>query len=221
MLCAAIAICAAIMTYWPQGLFVLRYDRIPILSGELWRLLSGHLVHMNTPHLMLNLLALFLLCELLWRDMPAWQGAGLMTVGSLGVSALLFTFHPELAWYAGLSGALHCLWAGCALLGCLKGDANLKPALYTEVNEPNEASDRDNASRIIAAVAMALLFLKLLLEFYFGPSERTAQAIGGDVIAVAHAYGALLGLAGISGLVLVRRGRPAFQQAGRAVFRLK
>lgn len=200
------------MTYWPQGLFVLRYDRIPILSGELWRLLSGHLVHMNTPHLMLNLFALFLLCELLWRDMSVWQGAGLLTVGSLGVSALLFTFHPELAWYAGLSGALHCLWAGCALLGCLDGRANRKPALcieQKEANETNEAPEADHVSRIIAAVAMALLFLKLLLEFYFGPSERTAQAIGGEVIAVAHAYGALLGLAGISGLVLARRGRPS------------
>jgi hypothetical protein len=41
---------------------------------------------------------------------------------------------------------------------------------------------------------MVLLVAKLALEFRYGPSVRTEQTIGGPVVAVAHLYGALMGI---------------------------
>ena len=38
----------------------LRYDRLAIESGELWRLASGHFTHLSAAHLGLNLAGLFL-----------------------------------------------------------------------------------------------------------------------------------------------------------------
>jgi rhomboid family GlyGly-CTERM serine protease len=180
LVCMAVSALALVATYWPQALELFRLDRSLVFSGQGWRLLSGHLVHLNTPHLMLNLLALFLLTELLWRDLDWRHGNALMLFAALGTSCSLLAWHPELAWYAGLSGMLHGVWAGCALHG-------LRPAAKSgQAGWP--------AQYRISIIAIGLLMLKLGAEFYFGPSQRTAQAIGGPVIAVAHAYGAFCGI---------------------------
>ena len=34
---------------------VLRYDRQMLIEGELWRIFTGHLLHLNSPHLWLNM----------------------------------------------------------------------------------------------------------------------------------------------------------------------
>lgn len=206
--CTALAALALGATYWPQALDLFRLDRGLILDGQLWRLLSGHLVHLNTPHLMLNLLALFLLCELVWHDLGWRHGAGLLLCAALGTSGALLAWHPELAWYAGLSGVLHGVWAGCALLGLIAD------AQGTEVKMRQA---RWTLRRRISAAAMALLGLKLAMEFYFGPSPRTEQAIGAPVIAAAHAYGAFSGAA----YLLACRGAERLKHAVAARFRLK
>jgi len=68
----------------------LRYDRDAILHGQWWRLISGNIVHLGWPHLLLNL-------------------AGLASAAAVGVGLLLFD--PHLQWYVGLSGVLHGLFA--------------------------------------------------------------------------------------------------------------
>jgi rhomboid family GlyGly-CTERM serine protease len=190
LLCMALALVALGTTYWPPGLESLRLDRDLVFSGQAWRLLTGHLVHLNTPHLVLNLLALLLLCELLWRDLHWRHGAGLLVFSALGVSAALLAWHPDIAWYAGLSGILHGLWAGCALYGI--GTATSAP--HTSVYAEEGRQLRWSLHRRICTIAIALLGLKLASEFHFGPSQRTEHAIGGTVIAVSHAYGALSGI---------------------------
>lgn len=197
--CLALSIIAATATCWTPGFQALRYDRQLIFSGEIWRLATAHLVHLNMPHLVMNLLALFLLCELLWRSMEIKRAAGLLIFSAFGVSVFLLMLHPELAWYAGLSGALHGLWAGCALheIWTAKRDSRMNANFQERWPMP----------RRLSAVALALLCLKLVLEYQYGPSQRTEQAIGGEVIAVSHAYGALSGLAYFLGwrcIVLLR-----------------
>jgi hypothetical protein len=59
--------------------------------------------------------------------------------------------------------------------------------------------------------------IKLGMEFYLGPSQRTAQAIGSPVIAVAHAYGALCGIVYLLGW----RGIGCLLHAASPRFRLK
>lgn len=213
LLCLALAILSLCVTYWPDALTTFRLDRGALASGQVWRLLSGHLVHMNTPHLMLNLLALFLLCELLWRDLDWRHVAALLLCAALGISAALLTWHPEVAWYAGLSGILHGLWAACAWHG-----ASDRESTTPSSSRPSYAwQARWPMHRRISALALALLCLKLALEWYLGPSQRTAHAIGGEVIAVAHAYGALSGFV----YMQVWRAISRFPRAALPGFRLK
>ncbi len=180
LLCAGIAVCALILTYWPQGLARFRYDRSALMSGEIWRVASAHLVHLNTAHLFLNVLGLFLICELLWDDLPLKHGLGLLLFSAIGVSGLLWLLRPELVWYAGLSGVLHGLWAGCALA-----------AWRMRSGIPNKWL---TMPRIVGSVGFVLLLAKLMVEWRYGASMRAAQAIGAPVIAPAHLYGALSGI---------------------------
>lgn len=190
------------MTFWPQGMPQFRYERSALLAGEEWRLLTAHLVHMNGMHLLFNLAGLFLLCELLWLDLPIRHGAGLLLISALGVGLLLWWLQPGLAWYAGMSGALHGLWAGCALAACLP--AQTMPAAPRAEPNLSAAATIAHAVRLqwlrypmsqrIGVSGLLLLMLKLMSESYFGPSARTVQAIGGAVIAIAHIYGALCGM---------------------------
>lgn len=183
LFCLALALVTLIATRWPDGLARLRYDRSGILNGEIWRLLSAHLVHLNLPHLFLNLLGLALICELLWGELPLRHGIGLLAFSGVAISAALWWLHPELVWYAGLSGVLHGLWAGCAFYGL------------------QHSSPQSRLSYLVAAF---LLVAKLLMEFHYGPSAYTAQLIGGSVVTASHLYGALAGAVYMLALGCVR-----------------
>ena len=176
---------------WPDGLAHLRYDRSSLMNGEIWRVLTAHLVHLNVPHLFLNLFGLFLICELLWVELPLRQGIGLLVFTGVTISACLWWLHPELATYAGLSGVLHGLWAGCALYGLQ----------YT--------SEKSLRARLPYLFGAILLAAKLLFEFRYGPSEFTAHLIGGSVLTVSHLYGALAGVVYVLTFGCVRIGFPS------------
>ena len=122
--CLAVALVALLAACWPDGLMRLRYDRFGLMDGEMWRVVTAHLVHLNRLHVFLNLLGLLLICELQWGALPLRHGIGLLGFSGMAISASLWWLHPELVWYAGLSGALHGLWAGCVLFG-------LRPAFFT------------------------------------------------------------------------------------------
>lgn len=197
--CLGIAIVAAVLTFWPHGMQQFRYERTDLLVGGAWRIFTSHLVHLNGMHLLFNLAGLFLLCELLWLDLPLRHGAGLLTASAAGVSALLWWLQPELAWYAGMSGALHGLWAGCALAACWP--AQRSPLMTRAADAPGSATSAAHLHWLrwplpqrVGAAGISLLALKLMSEYYFGVSARTEQAIGGPVIAVAHLYGAMSGV---------------------------
>lgn len=123
----------------PGGLEALAWQREAIGGGQWGRLLTGHLAHLGLRHLLFNLLGLIVIAELLlegWR-LPALLS--LLLASALGTSLFLWVGEPGLRWYAGLSGLLHGLWAGAALIGWLDGRSRL------------------------AAVALGALALKLLL----------------------------------------------------------
>jgi rhomboid family GlyGly-CTERM serine protease len=186
LFCLAVSVAALMAACWPGGLAHLRYDRFGLMDGEMWRVLTAHLVHLNLPHLFLNLFGLFLICELLWGELPLRHGIGLLAFSGMAISACLWWLHPELAWYAGLSGVLHGLWAGCVFYGLLH-TANTSPR-----------------SRLPYLIGAFLLMSKLLVEFYDGPSEYTEKLIGGGVLTASHLYGALAGAVYVSALGCVR-----------------
>ena len=175
LFCLVVSLIALIIACWPDSSLTLRYDRSALSKGELWRLLTSHLLHLNRVHCFLNLSGLLLICELLWGALPLRHGIGLFVFSGLIISACLWWLKPELASYSGLSGVLHGLWAGCVFFGLL------------------QASNPFHRSCLPYWIGAFLLIFKLLMEFLYGPSEFTAHLIGGEIIVKAHLYGALAG----------------------------
>ena len=94
----------------------LRYQRAEVLDGQVWRLITCQIVHLNFWHFLLNtsglVLILFFFRDLLDR-LRFWLWFG---VSSLGVG-LIFLLDPALNWYLGLSDLIQSLLVLCVLLG--------------------------------------------------------------------------------------------------------
>lgn len=148
---------------------VLRYDRVAILGGEGWRVVTGHLVHLGGSHLGLNIAGL-LLVWLLAGDALHPREWGVVLGGTALLNGLaLLVFMPGLEWYVGLSGVLH----GLLLAGVLAGW---------------RAGLRD------APVIAGLVVVKLVWEQVSGPLPGSIEAVGGPVVVDAHLYGAISGV---------------------------
>jgi len=90
---------------------LLEYRRNAILEGEVWRALSGHLMHLGWTHTLLNLLGLVLISRIF---RPVWPGFSLLwAVLALSILSSIFLLlsAPQLLYYVGLSGVLHGLMA--------------------------------------------------------------------------------------------------------------
>ncbi len=91
-----------------SGRLLLRYQREAILQGEYWRLITGHLVHGSTQHLILNCAGLALVAALFRDDDYSWRAWLLVALFSIAAIDLGFVcYEPQLSWYVGLSGVLH------------------------------------------------------------------------------------------------------------------
>ena len=148
----------------------LQYDRIAILDAELWRLVTGHFVHLGTGHYVLNAIAVFLVWVAVgeYLSSPQWLVATAVTIA--GVNAGLWLFNPEIVWYVGMSGFLH----GLLVAGIVLGFQFL----------PREA--------LLGGMVVAS---KIVYEQILGPMPGSEQSAGGNVVVDAHLYGALAGLA--------------------------
>lgn len=172
--CLIIALASACLAPFPEEL--LRYERHADFS-EGWRWLTGHFVHLGPVHLLVNLAGLMLICELFWSVLPVRHGVVVMLLAACVISLLLWFFHPDLHWYAGLSGVVHALWAACVSATLL-----LRTAADKQAHRP------------IAVAGAALLLLKLLCE-RMDILFPVMMAEGFPVVDVAHFYGAITGLA--------------------------
>ncbi len=146
----------------------LRYQRDAILEGELWRLLTGQLVHLGWAHLLPNLLALALITALFGRMFPPRHWAWICTGSFLGTALGLLAFEPTLQWYVGLSGALHGLFAAGTVISLRQHERG-------------------------AQLLLLALLVKLGWEQLAGSVPGSAEWIGGTVITAAHLYGAMGG----------------------------
>jgi rhomboid family GlyGly-CTERM serine protease len=165
------------------------YDRQAIGEGQVWRLLSGQLVHLNAVHLVLNLLGLAGVMAVWTRELsPPLTLVGMLlgSAGAVGVG--LWWLVPEVAWYAGASGVLHGLFAAGIVL-------------------------TTRASLGLRAAAALGLLLKLVLEGQLNPG--TAELIGAPVIHAAHQFGAFGGVVSALAWRLLRRSSQAAGPVGR------
>jgi rhomboid family GlyGly-CTERM serine protease len=161
---------------------LLRFDRAGLARGEIWRLASGHFVHLDWQHAALNVAALALIVAL-FGTLFTPVGWLLLTGCSIAViDAGLWWLEPQIGWYVGLSGVLHGLLAAAALVLAARRQAT-------------------------GAILLALLVAKLAWEQWLGPLPGSRALVSGRIVTEAHLYGALGGLAGT--LLLRMRGRRA------------
>ena len=95
---------------------LLRFDRVAIYAGELWRLITGHFVHLGAYHALMNILGLILIRLIFPTDLTNKNLPIAMLFIALSSSLALLICSPQLDWYLGFSGVLHGLFAFCIAL---------------------------------------------------------------------------------------------------------
>lgn len=173
------------------GRLWLRWDREAIAAGEWWRLVTGHFVHLNLGHFVLNLAGLALVWVLVgdrYRPLGWWI---VIAVSVAGMDAGFWFLDPGLSWYVGLSGLLH----GLLMAGTV---------------------DRLREAPLESAVLALVVTAKLAYEQYAGPLPGSETSTGGPVVVNAHLYGAIAGAA--AGLVtLLYNARPLRTRTPRRI----
>jgi rhomboid family GlyGly-CTERM serine protease len=146
----------------------LRYERAGLAAGQLWRLVTAHIVHLNLEHAALNSLGLVLMWALFARDYSPRQWFPILLGAVAAIDIGLWLRDSTVAWYVGSSGLLH----GVMSAGTL---AHLRR--------------RDLDGWILAI----FLVVKLSFEQFSGALPFENGGVG--VVVDAHLYGALGGLA--------------------------
>ena len=143
-----------------------RYESDWMSTGQVWRIVSAHWVHVGWIHLGLNALGLVICVSL---TSPGWSARRWITttlIMGLVISILVTLNNPEIRDYAGHSGILY----GLYVLGAL--------SLYR----------RD---RLIAVLIIAAILVKIGMEQFAPFDFDTGKLIGATVIVDAHLYGLL------------------------------
>ena len=167
--------CGLLQVGMPATNEALRYHRVLISDGELWRLFSAHFIHLGWRHYLMNGTALLLIYWLYADRLSPLFVVLVCLASSLAVGLGLLVLSPHVTWYVGLSGVLHGLFAFGALCDLPR-------------------------RRWIGIVVLSLLILKLAWEQRYGPIPGSESTAGGPVIVSAHLYGAVGGLLTFVGL---------------------
>jgi rhomboid family GlyGly-CTERM serine protease len=119
----ALAGAALLLSAVPAEAFAaLVYQRRAILRGEVWRLLTGHLVHAGLAHLALNLAGLVLAWVAFGPRLRGREWLAVSVVSGLGADLGVLLFDRQVSAMAGLSGLLHGLMAAGAVVAIRSGE---------------------------------------------------------------------------------------------------
>jgi len=144
------------------------FDRSAIQQGEVWRLLSAHITHLNWNHFWLNMAGILVVMLFFshYQSTMYWLGAIIFV--SLFCSAGLM-LDMQLNRYVGFSGVLH----GLFLIG-----ARYETCRY----------------KLSGMVLWVLIVAKLMWEQLYGAMPGSEEMTGGRVAVNAHLYGAVGGV---------------------------
>lgn len=144
------------------------YDRSQLNEFQWWRLITGHFLHTNTTHLLLNTTGLVLLWALHGHYYKTLRYLMQFFVLCLGTAAGLYLFSEQMHWYVGLSGVLH----GVFVIGA-----------YFDIRQKLKTG----------WIMLTGVWLKVVHEQIYGASEGVAQLIAANVAIDAHLYGTITG----------------------------
>lgn len=159
----------------PGILPLLEYRRAALLA-EPWRLLTGHLVHVNWTHALVNTGAWLLLARLFAPQLDARRQLLSLLLGATFISLALAAWHPSIQWYRGASGALHALF--------------FASTITTLVSAMRARSWRSGG------IPLALLaggWLKVALEQPGGSATPYSEWLAAATVPQAHLLGAIAG----------------------------
>ena len=147
----------------------------PLRAGQLWRLVTGPLVHATWGHLVRDL-ALLVAVAIAFGDSLGPRRFALLCLAGLAVpTAAVFVFEPDITIYYGTSGLTHALLAAAAM-GELR------------------RSDGTRLTRLLGAAVAAGLIVKLAVELASGaPAFPMDLGPGVRQLPSAHAAGATVG----------------------------
>jgi len=150
-----------------------------VLQGELWRLVTGHLIHLGWAHWALNAFALTLVSLLARRPLGLGDMARSIPALAAAISLMLLVFDTDVPDYVGLSGVLY----GLVLL-----------VLWPQARE----------GRWLAWAALVYLAVRVGWQLLSGAPAMEAALIGGPVIEQVHGHGLLVAAVWL----LIRPARP-------------
>ncbi len=198
----ALAGAAALLALQASGLAPLLEYRRSLLMAEPWRLLTAHLVHVGWHHTLLNAVAWIAVARLFAGELTARRQLIVLAFCALAISALLAGCEPQLAWYRGLSGALHGLFAAGAVTG-------LAPADGAPRHAPR------GGRRWLPAFLLAAVWLKVLYEQIDGATLAPPAWLGAAVVTRAHLFGAAAGTAAGLAILALHRYAPIKRRCAR------
>ncbi len=146
---------------------LLEYNYTGITRGQIWRLLTGHFVHLNFLHAILNSAGLVLCITIFGPPRNLVNSCIYLIVMALFISAGLFIFSPNVSYYLGFSGLLHAVVIHYLILGY-------------------------NQRRLLYGLALLAITTKLALEqLPFFNAFYLHAFISDPVIVESHLYGAI------------------------------
>lgn len=178
-----ISVALIISLLWALGestLETLMYHRQAIGEGQYWRLITGHLVHSNGWHLLLNLASLIMIGLLFNHHLSIIFWIIIFVISAILISAAYFWYAPEFDYYVGLSAVLY----AAIIIGAL---LDLKEQPF------------------IAAVILIVVTGRVIWQQYAGSVEGLAEIIDNRVAIESHFFGIISGYLVGAGLVWHQR----------------
>jgi rhomboid family GlyGly-CTERM serine protease len=145
------------------------YDRDRVLAGQVWRLLTGNVVHLSASHLLYNLVVF--VAAGIWIERSQRPAYLLLISLTATASGLYFlTVMPQMARYGGLSGVVSAI------------------IVYLSLQEIGQGG----ISRVVWTTVLALFTAKVGYEILFGQAVFAVSASTPfEVVPVAHIIGAI------------------------------